>query len=204
MSEDREYSLDEVAQRFRRAATAEPAWSEPSAGTWEAIAAATGIEVEPPPSPAPAPGGVGRRGLLLGGAGMLAGIALGVAGAVALGALDDLGETILRAVLTPLDRPDETLGTAELRERETGYSLSVEVPDGVANPDGYVEVWLINSDGQRMVSIGVFPADTVGRFIVDPSLIEAGYVIVDLSNERFDDEPRHSGDTIMRGQLVRD
>lgn len=204
MSEHGEYSLDEVAQRFRRAATAEPAWSEPSAGTWEAIAAATGVEATARAAQPPTPGGVGRRAWLLGGAGLLAGVALGVAGAGVLGALDDLGETILRAVLTPLDRPDEELGTAELRERENAYSLSVEVPDGVANPDGYVEVWLINADGQRMVSIGVFPADTVGRFIVDPSLIEAGYVIVDLSNERFDDEPRHSGDTIMRGQLVRD
>ena len=51
------------------------------------------------------------------------------------------------------------------------------------------------------VLLGVFAADSIGRFSIDEALIEGGYLIVDLSNEQFDDEPRHSGDTIMRGEL---
>ena len=77
----------------------------------------------------------------------------------------------------------------------------VEVPEGASHLGGYVEVWLINVDGARMVSVGVFAAGTTARFHVSDALIEAGYLIVDLSNEEFDDEPRHSGDTIMRGEL---
>lgn len=206
MSDDSSYTLDEVARRLRRAVAQDPQWSDPSPGTWEAIAAATGVapsqrggspSTEPQPSPT-----VSRRGWLLGAGGFVAGALAGAVGMrMADGFFDDLEEAVRRAELTPLDRPDQRLGTAELLRQQAGYSLSVEVPEGVSNPNGYVEVWLINTDGRRMVSVGVFAADSIGRFSIDEALIEGGYLIVDLSNERFDDEPRHSGDTIMRGEL---
>ena len=206
MSDDSSYTLDEVARRLRRAVAQDPQWSDPSPGTWEAIAAATGVaasqrggspSTEPQPSPT-----VSRRGWLLGAGGFVAGALAGAVGMrMADGFFDDLEEAVRRAELTPLDRPDQRLGTAELLRQQAGYSLSVEVPEGVSNPNGYVEVWLINTDGRRMVSVGVFAADSIGRFSIDEALIEGGYLIVDLSNEQFDDEPRHSGDTIMRGEL---
>lgn len=205
MSDDSSYTLDDVARRLRRAVAQDPQWSDPSPGTWEAIAAATGVtpgqggspSTEPQPSPT-----VSRRGWLLGAGGFVAGALAGAVGMrMADGFFDDLEEAVRRAELTPLDRPDQRLGTAELLRQQAGYSLSVEVPEGVSNPNGYVEVWLINTDGQRMVSVGVFAADSIGRFSIDEALIEGGYLIVDLSNEQFDDEPRHSGDTIMRGEL---
>ncbi|HJE52393.1 MAG TPA: anti-sigma factor [Tessaracoccus flavescens] len=206
MSEDSNYTLDDVARRFRQAAAQDPQWSDPSPGTWEAIAAATGIAPDQGRETASAESqstpGVSRRGWLLGAGGLVVGA---IAGAVGMrmgdGFFDDLEEAVRRAELTPLDRPDQRLGTAELLRQRAGYSLSVEVPEGVSNPNGYVEVWLINTDGQRMVSVGVFAADSIGRFSIDEALIEGGYLIVDLSNEQFDDEPRHSGDTIMRGEL---
>ncbi|HSO68395.1 MAG TPA: hypothetical protein VLQ67_02035 [Arachnia sp.] len=207
MIERDSFPLDAVADRFRRAARSEPQWSDPGTGTWEAIAAATGVTATPgaPPPPEPAPltsrAGIGRREWLFGLGGVVLGAAAGAAGMWASGGADELGDAVRRAVLTPLDRPDEELGRAELLRRSAGYSLAVEVPGGVNNPDGYVEVWLINIDLARMISVGVFAADEVGRFTIDSSLIESGYLIVDLSNELFDDEPRHSGDTIMRGEL---
>lgn len=202
---DREsFPLEAVADRFRRAARVEPQWSEPGAGTWEAVAASAGIavpEAAPATSDPPPPTGIGRREWMFGLGGLLVGAAAGAAGMWASGGADELGEAVRRAVLTPLDRPDEELGRAQLLRLSAGYSLAVEVPGGVRNPDGYVEVWLINVDLARMISVGVFAADEVGRFTIDTSLIESGYLIVDLSNELFDDEPRHSGDTIMRGEL---
>ncbi|MBB1511903.1 MULTISPECIES: anti-sigma factor [unclassified Tessaracoccus] len=206
MIERESFPLDAVADRFRRAARAEPQWSDPGDGTWDAIAAATGVAAAPgpptPPEPASAPSvGIGRREWLFGLGGVLLGAAAGATGMWASGGAAELGDAVRRAVLTPLDRPDEELGRAELLRRSAGYSLAVEVPGGVNNPNGYVEVWLINIDLARMISVGVFAADEVGRFTIDPSLIESGYLIVDLSNELFDDEPRHSGDTIMRGEL---
>ena len=63
---------------------------------------------------------------------------------------------------------------------------------------GYVEVWLINTDGKRMVSLGVL-STTQATFPVPPDAIAQGYTIVDLSREQFDDKPQHSGDSVMRG-----
>ncbi|WP_269451805.1 hypothetical protein [Tessaracoccus coleopterorum] len=36
------------------------------------------------------------------------------------------------------------------------------------------------------------------RLPLDPALIPAGYVIVDLSDEPFDENPAHSGRTLLR------
>jgi len=210
MTDDHVTSLDDVAVRFRDAASTEPEWSDPSPGTWEAITSALGLpasdggDVQPSGSDvATAPARMGRRAWLMAAGGFVAG---GLATALGLrladGPADDHAELVGRADLTPLDSPDETLGSAELLRDASGYSLSVDIPAGLTNPDGYVEVWLINTDGARMVSVGVFAAGTSGRFAIDQALIESGYLIVDLSNEDFDDEPRHSGDTIVRGQLV--
>ena len=69
--------------------------------------------------------------------------------------------------------------------------------------DGYLAVWLINKDLKRMVSIGVMPSGaTEQTFEVSQSLIDAGYVIVDISDEPYDDNPAHSGKTLARGQLA--
>lgn len=201
MTDSNELPLDAVADRFRRAARSEPDWSSPSPGTWDAIAAATGLPGPAPAAPEPAPAGVSRRQWLFGLGGLAVGGAAGLAVGWLTGGRDEVGDAVRRAVLTPLDQPSQQLGRAELLRRSVGYSLAVEVPGGLTNPDGYVEVWLINTDLTRMISVGVFAADEVGRFTVDDALIDSGYLIVDLSNEPFDDEPRHSGDTIMRGEL---
>jgi Fe-S-cluster formation regulator IscX/YfhJ len=53
-----------------------------------------------------------------------------------------------------------------------------------------------------MVSIGVLPSDaTEKRFPIPQALIDQGYVIVDISRENFDDQPQHSGDSLLRGTL---
>lgn len=60
---------------------------------------------------------------------------------------------------------------------------------------------LINDDGKRMVSLGVLDADEA-VFAVPPGALAQGYRIVDLSREPYADEPRHFGDSIMRGKLA--
>ncbi|GAB3820516.1 hypothetical protein GCM10028820_26710 [Tessaracoccus terricola] len=199
MTPDEELPLEAVAERLRRAAAAEPVRSVPSPGTWEAIVAATGIGS----AAAPAAPGLGRRAWLLGAGGLLAGAVLG---GVTVGLIPDRpdqdDEFVRSAVLTPLEDPDDQWGTAELLRDGARHVLRVEVPEGLENPGGYVEAWLINVDGARMISVGVFAPGTSGSFLVDSALVEAGYLVVDLSREQFDDEPRHSGDTIVRGQLT--
>ncbi|MEO7588759.1 MAG: hypothetical protein ABIS84_12120 [Arachnia sp.] len=201
-------TMDAVIERFRHSSTNPPEWSAPSEGTWERITKE--LQFAPPaapdthigPNPDAGPRNPGRRALFFGAGGLLVGAALGVAGYRAVESVADVRDSaVKRAVLTPLDKTDEKLGIAELRPLKVGYSLSVDVPKGATHVGGYVEVWLINVDLKRMISVGIFAAGTAANFYVDDDLINAGYLIVDLSNEEFDNEPRHSGDTIMRGEL---
>ncbi len=207
MPDNIDETMTEVIQRLQRSSEQPLEWSTPSEGTWDGIATQLGF-VRDPGSAAPAgdtaptPGGVSRRLLFTGLGGLVVGAALGAGGlGIAQVAMQPRDIPVKRAVLTPLERDDEKMGIAELRPDDVGYSLIVDVPKGATHPGGYVEVWLINVDLKRMISIGVFVAGTAAKFHVSDALIEAGYLIVDLSNEEFDDEPRHSGDTIMRGEL---
>ena len=196
-------SMEEVVQRFRRASQNPPEWSQPSNGAWESIASALDF-----PHPAMAEEtaatskGFSRRTLFTGIGGLVVGAAIG-AGAMGFAQGDTAPAVPVKsAVLTPLEKEDEKLGVAELRPLDVGYSLAVDVPEGADHPGGYIEVWLINVDLARMVSVGVFAAGSSAQFYVTDELVDEGYLVVDLSNEEFDEEPRHSGDTIMRGELL--
>ncbi len=102
--------------------------------------------------------------------------------------------------LTTLDAAHRQEGTAELLEAKGVRELKVDATTMPAISSGYVEVWLINADGQRMVSLGVM-ATPQAVFPVPPGAIEQGYTTVDLSHEQFDNQPQHSGDSLMRGSL---
>jgi anti-sigma-K factor RskA len=91
-------------------------------------------------------------------------------------------------------------GTATLVQAAGGVELRVATSPFSAGT-GYLEVWLINTDGKRMVSVGVLSNGTSGTFPVARGLIDAGYLIVDVSRERLDDKPQHSGDSVVRGKL---
>ena len=103
--------------------------------------------------------------------------------------------------LTTLDASKQQEGTAQLLGGQGGQGQELKVDTRPMSPgSGYVEVWLINQDGKRMVSLGILSGDQA-TFPVPPDAISQGYTIVDLSNEQFDDRPQHSGDSIMRGTL---
>jgi hypothetical protein len=103
--------------------------------------------------------------------------------------------------LTTLDTAKQQEGTAELLGGQGGQGQELRVDTNpMSAGSGYVEVWLINTDGKRMVSLGVLSSDQA-TFPVPADAIQQGYTIVDLSIEQFDDKPQHSGDSIMRGTL---
>ena len=92
---------------------------------------------------------------------------------------------------TSLDTLDtqQALGTADVVRHDGRLDLAVSTqpidPDG-----GYLEVWLINKDLKRMVSVGVLePGDDAQSFAIPQALLDQGYVIVDISREGFDDAP---------------
>ncbi len=108
--------------------------------------------------------------------------------------------TVVASVaLTTLDASRQQEGTAQLVDTRGVTELRVDTrPMSVSS--GFVEVWLINTDLKRMVSIGVL-SSSQAVFPVPADAIGQGYTIVDLSHEQYDDRPQHSGDSLMRGTL---
>lgn len=108
---------------------------------------------------------------------------------------------VSRASLDTLDSKTPR-GEADLVRSGSGVSLKVSTQPLPAD-NGYLEVWLINTDLTRMVSVGVLaPNDADQTFEISQAIIDAGYVIVDISHEQFDDKPQHSGDSLVRGRLA--
>ncbi len=187
----------------------------PPDSVWEAIAAEVAADsAAPAPSSAGAPGsgsGSGdelaarRRRPMFGGLALAAAVGL-IAGAAGTQLVPDLFSppptVVAVAALETLDT-GAALGEAELLSRTTD-SLDLRVRVDPLDPSGgFLEVWLINSDLKRMVSIGVLPASVTSQdFAVTADLIDQGYVIVDISREQFDDRPEHSGDSLVRGNLT--
>ena len=107
---------------------------------------------------------------------------------------------LARVDLTTLDT-GEVLGEADVRSDAAGITLSLRTQPLDAG-EGYLEVWLINRDLNRMVSVGVVPSGGAEfAFPIAQRLLDEGYVVVDISREAFDDRPQHSGDTVARGAL---
>ena len=109
---------------------------------------------------------------------------------------------VAQAELGTLDT-QQRLGDAAVVRTDSGVGLEVATTSALDAGDGYLEVWLINRDGERMVSIGVLePGRTDQTFAVPAELVEQGYVIVDVSREPFDADATHSGDSLARGTLA--
>lgn len=140
--------------------------------------------------------------------GLAAAAALLVIGAIG-GALMTGGGSVSRAapdgrrvVLTSVGSlPDPPSGDARIigDAREIAVDLS-HLP---ANHDGsYYGVWLLNTDG-TMVSLGGVHIGEDGHAVLDaPIPVDASqYEFVDISLEPGDGDPRHSGNSVLRGQI---
>jgi len=185
--------LDGLRELSGRLAGLEPVdWLEPPATVGAAVLAAAHGETPRPRS---------RRWLLVAAAAAV-GVVVGVLGGRTLwpAAVQPAPEVVLAA--TRLDTLDTGVqeGTATLVQTAGGIELRVATSPFSAGA-GYLEVWLINTDGKRMVSVGVLSNGTSGTFPVARGLIDAGYLIVDISREGLDDKPQHSGDSVVRGKL---
>jgi anti-sigma-K factor RskA len=132
------------------------------------------------------------------------GLIAGVGGTVLADALrEPEAQVVASATLNPL--PGQAgQGTAQLvREGET-TELRVAVT-GAAPPPAqeYREVWLINTDGERMYSLGVLPVGGAGAYVVPAGLDDSldGFTIVDVSLEPYDGNAAHSLRSQVRGTL---
>lgn len=108
--------------------------------------------------------------------------------------------TVASATLDPLPDWQGASGDARVEERPDGRRQVVVTVDAPA-PDGtYREVWLLAEDLSGLVSLGVLDG-AEGRFDVPDGLDLAEFPVVDVSEEHFDGDPSHSGDSVVRGPL---
>ena len=133
-----------------------------------------------------------------------AGLVVGVAGSQLLEP-EDPEPAVVTVASTTLDTLDtqQALGTADVLRHDGQVDLAVRTDPLEPPDDGYLEVWLINEDLERMVSVGVLRPGTADQtFAIPQELLDEGYVIVDISREGYDDAPEHSGDSVVRGSLA--
>ena len=191
-------------------ATQEPVGHAPGPGT---------VQPGPMPAPArptPAPPGAGdvvdltarrgegrRRRLSVGWLAAAAAVGLvfgAVGGAWWAGRAGEPAPTVLaEASLDPLPGW-EAAGTAVLEEQSDGTRVVVVDVAADLGADGYREVWLLAPDVSGMVSLGLLEGSE-GRFVVPAGIDVGRFPVVDVSEEPFDGDATHSGNSIVRGTL---
>ena len=71
----------------------------------------------------------------------------------------------------------------------------LETPDGLVvrvdarslpPSSGFHEVWLLDADATKLVSLGALPSGSVGTFTIPPGVELAEFPVVDISLEPYD------------------
>ncbi len=155
-------------------------------------------EVVPPRRAATGPRRSSRLVLLAAAVGLF----VGVGGTVLVDRLSPPEvDVVASTALTSL--PGQTgSGQAELVVEGGIEKLRVSVDTASPGQD-YRELWLINTDGERMVSLGVLSTSGRGTYSL-PAVLSSGlqdYTIVDVSLEPFDGNAAHSRVSVVRGTL---
>jgi hypothetical protein len=151
-------------------------------------------------TPAPAPIRRPRAGARWLAVAAAAGVVLGGAGVRWWDERTPGPSVIEQASLAALPAWPEASGDAKVERDEDGTRRLVLSLSGAGGPSGYHEVWLIDRDVTKLVSLGVLHGDS-GSFVLPDGLDLAEYPVVDVSEEPFDGDPAHSGDSIVRGVL---
>lgn len=107
---------------------------------------------------------------------------------------------LAEAALDPLPGWEAAAGSAVVRETDEGDRVVVLDVAAPEEADGYREVWLIASDLSGMVSLGLLEG-AEGEFAIPDGLDLDAYPVVDVSEEPFDGDATHSGNSIVRGTL---
>ena len=190
---------------------------------WAAISAELGDELSPdaggPPTASPSDrstveaGGSGRKRwrVLVAAAAALVVLVAGVAIGRGVGASGgpagaELPASTIVAQLRPIGPLDPAgSGTLTATEHAGVRTMAVHltgVPD-TAGAD-YLEVWLMNGAGSEIVALGALTRDGsgyTGSFTVPSNLPMAQLDLIDVSAERYDGNPGHSGVSILRGTI---
>lgn len=90
-------------------------------------------------------------------------------------------------------------GAVTVHGATEGRVLTIDVDD-LTPTTALREVWLLADDGRRLLSLGLL-AGSRSHFNVPQALDLADFPVVDVSLERADGNPAHSGNSVLRGRL---
>jgi hypothetical protein len=129
-----------------------------------------------------------------------AGLVIGIAGTLLVQGPENTAQVqvLERIQLEPLPGWSQT-GTAALER--VGDQKVLRVDLAAKPPEGYREVWLMDQQVKRLVSVGILSGSD-GTFVLPPGLDLKQFDYVDVSAEPFDGNPAHSGDSMARGRLA--
>lgn len=180
----------------------EVGWEQPPPEVWDRIAAAVeGASRSGSDGPVQVrvrSGGRRRSAVLA------AAAALVVVGLIGFVVVRDRGDAVTVVASVPLRGLGEDeaeagrAGEARLVEVDGRLQLEVSV-EGLEAGDGFLEVWVIDTEVSRLISLGPLRGDGVHE--LPAGLDPAAFPVVDVSVEPFDGDPTHSGDSVLRGQL---
>lgn len=174
----------------------------PPASVWRGISAELGLTTGGTAVPAPAAdrARTARRTSrwLAAAAAALLGLLLGVGGTL-LATQGSGGPPVMaKAELEPLP---SKVGEGSARVVGSGASRELDVDvRGLGPVVGFYEVWLLDADGKKLVSLGLLRGGR-GRFVLPAGVDLHVYRVVDISIEPPDGNPAHSGDSVVRGLL---
>ncbi len=206
--------LDELSRAVRvgRSVTEEDMLITPADRVWHGIRAELGLDERATSAEvvsladrrvgnAAAPPRTVRRWLVPLLAAALA-LVVGVGLGIGLDRTSGQRETVIaEAELDALPEWAGAAGTATVEQDSDGRRwlvVDVEAPA----PNGASQVWLIDNDVVGMSSLG-FLTDGHARLPIPDSIDLARFPVVDVSAEPANDaDPRHSGDSIVRGKLA--
>jgi hypothetical protein len=130
---------------------------------------------------------------------------LAVAGTLAVTGLTERTvepDVTARADLTALDpAPPGAVGSARVLADSAEDRLHLHVT-GLPLTTGYYEVWLINPTTEQMISVGTLGRAADALLPLPDTVNLNAYRLVDVSAERYDNQPGHSGVSLLRGTLT--
>ena len=175
---------------------------EPPARVWQGIAAELGIDAALAAQTrfVPARSRWVRRTALVAAAAAVIGLALGCGLTWLVTRATPSQQVVAQARLRPLDAPAAN-GTAVVSSTSSQREITVRV-SGLTEPPGtFYEVWLLDRQAGRLVSLGVLGPGETGTFVLPKALDLEEYPVVDVSLQVLNGDPKHSGNSVVRGTL---
>lgn len=91
-------------------------------------------------------------------------------------------------------------GNARLVDQDGTAVIELDLRGLPAESNGYLELWLIDTEVQGMVSLG--PLHGNGAYPVPANVVVGDFPVLDISLEPIDGQPTHSGRSVLRGVLA--